>query len=206
MRVLIADDGFTIRRLLEVHLTQWGYETVSASDGNDAWQILQRPDSPRLAILDWLMPGIDGVELCRMARKLEHGNLFHIIILTSLDSKGRLITALEAGADDFISKTFDMDELKARVKVGERVVNLKAELAGRVWELEKAISQIKQLQGILPICMYCHKIRDERQLWQNLENYLRENTDAVLSHGLCPECFKKYYPDLVEDDPKKLSR
>lgn len=203
MKVLIADDGLTIRKLLEAYLTQWGYETVSASDGNEAWRLLQEPDSPSLVILDWLMPGMDGVEVCRKARQLERGKLFHIIILTALDSKGHLITALEAGADDFISKKFDMDELHARIKVGERVVNLKAELAGRIKELEKAALHIKQLQGILPICMYCHKIRDEGEIWQNLEKYLRENTDAILSHGLCPDCFKKYYPELLEDTDNK---
>ena len=200
MKVLIADDGLTIRKLLEAYLSKWGYEIVSASDGNEAWRLLQQPDAPGLVILDWLMPGMSGVEICRKVRQLKHGKLFHIIILTSLESKGNLITALEAGADDFISKKFEMDEFQARIKVGERIVNLKAELAGRVTALEQAMAQIKRLQGILPICMYCYKIRDEQEVWQNLEKYITENTDAMLSHGLCPDCFKKYYPECVDTD------
>jgi len=203
MKILIADDSLTIRKLLESYLTDWGYEITSAANGSEAWNLLQQPDAPLLVILDWLMPGIDGIEVCRRVRQLENGKLFHIIILTSLDAKGNLIAALEAGADDFISKRFDADEFQARIKVGERIVSLKSELASRIRELEQAASQIKRLQGILPICMYCHKIRSESEVWENLEKYISENTDAMLSHGLCPDCLKEHYPELAA---KKISK
>jgi len=203
MEVLIADDGLTIRRLLETLLTNWGYDVVSVSDGNAAWEELKNPDAPRLVILDWLMPGMDVVEICRNIRQLEHGKLLYIIIFTSLEDKKDLVTALEAGADDFIIKNFDRDELKARIKVGERVARLKSELDSRVKELEKSMAHVKLLQGILPICMHCHKIRDDKEVWQRLDNYIAEHTDVMLSHGLCPECYEKHYPDFYNNSEEK---
>lgn len=199
MEVLIADDGLTIRRLLETYLTNWGYDVVSVSDGNEAWKELQNPDAPRLVILDWLMPGMDGVDVCRKARELPHGNLFYIIIFTSLEDKKDLVTALDAGADDFIIKSFDKDELKARVKVGERVARLKSELDSRVKSLEESMAHVKLLQGILPICMHCHQIRDDKEVWQRLDKYIAEHTDVMLSHGLCPDCYEKHYPDFYKN-------
>lgn len=202
MKVLVADDGLTIRRLLETYLTKWGYDVVTASDGNEAWKELQNPDAPRLVILDWLMPGMDGVDVCRRVRELPHGSLFYIIIFTSLEDKKDLVTALDAGADDFIIKSFDKDELQARVKVGERVARLKSELDKRVKELEASMAHVKRLQGIIPICMHCHKIRDDREIWQQLDEYFAEHTDVMLSHGLCPECYEKHYPEFC-DDPEE---
>ena len=206
MRVLIADDGLTIRRLLETYLTNWGYDVVSVSDGKEAWAELQNPDAPRLVILDWLMPGLDGVEVCRKVRQLEHGKLLYIIIFSSLEDKKDLVTALDAGADDFIIKSFDKDELQARIKVGERVARLKFELDCRVRELEESVAHIKQLQGILPICMHCHKIRDDKEVWQRLDEYISEHTDIMLSHGLCPECYEKHYPECYENSPDKKNK
>ncbi len=204
MRVLIADDGLTIRRLLETYLKNWGYEVVTASDGNEAWELLKTPDAPRLVILDWLMPGMDGVDVCRKVRDLPHGNLFYIIIFTSLEDKKDLVTALDAGADDFIIKSFDKEELQARIKVGERVARLKSELDSRVKELEETMAHVKLLQGILPICMHCHKIRDDREVWQQLDEYITEHTDAMLSHGLCPECYAEHYSEAEEDSEDEI--
>ncbi len=199
MRVLIADDGLTIRKLLETYLTHWGYDVVPVSDGRQAWEVLKNPDAPRLVILDWLMPGMDGVDVCRKVRQLKYGNLFYIIVFTSLEDKKDLVTALDAGADDFIIKSFDRDELKARIKVGERVARLKSELNNRVRELEESVAHVKQLQGILPICMHCHKIRDDQEVWKRLDRYIAEHTDVMLSHCLCPECYEKYYPEFFEE-------
>jgi phosphoserine phosphatase RsbU/P len=203
MEVLIADDGLTIRKLLETHLTNWGYDVVSVSDGNEAWEELKNPDAPRLVILDWLMPGMDGVEVCRNVRKLDHGKLLYIIIFTSLEDKKDLVTALDAGADDFIIKNFDEKELQARVKVGERIARLKSELNSRVKALEASIAHVKQLQGILPICMHCHQIRDDKEVWKRLDEYIAEHTDVMLSHGLCPKCYEKHYPDLYNNSEIK---
>ena len=195
MKVLVADDGLTTRRLLVRYLAQWGHDVVSVANGNEAWNILKKPDTPRLMVFDWVMPGISGIDLCREARRLDHGRLLHIIIFTSTVIKENMIAALDAGADDFIHKQFDMNEFRARLQVGVRMVKMKAELAERVQELEDAIGHIKRLHGMLPICMHCHRIRDKQAAWQNLEKYLAEHSDVTFSHGLCPECIDKYFPE-----------
>ena len=109
-----------------------------------------------------------------------------------------IIAGLEAGADDYIGKPYEKDELRVRVKVGERITALQSALVEQVRSLQEALAHVKTLQGILPICMHCHKIRNDQQSWQRLEKYIAEHSDAKFSHGLCPECMKKHYPDFNE--------
>jgi two-component system cell cycle response regulator len=116
------------RRMLEAFLKKWGYEPVSVNDGREAWQLLQRPDAPRLAILDWMMPGMDGVFVCNEVRKRQIQPYIYIILLTAKERKEDVIAGLEAGADDFLTKPFDPYELKARLRGGERVVHLQRQL------------------------------------------------------------------------------
>ena len=199
MKVLIAEDDPTSRQILEIILGKWGYEVVVACDGNEAWQAFQTDDSPRLAILDWMMPGMDGVEVCRKVRKSGTPPIVYIIVLTAKDRKEDIVSALGAGANDYVVKPFEREELLARIRVGERMVALQSALAERVEELQAALSHIKTLQGILPICMHCHKIRDDQDAWQKLEQYVTQHSDAKLSHSICPECMEKYYPDTDEE-------
>ncbi len=198
VKILIAEDDVSTRKLLETYFVKWGYDVAVASDGNQAWEVLQEPDPPRLVILDWMMPGIDGLSLCRKIRQLESGSLFHVILLTARGTKADLVSGFAAGVDDYIKKQFDYDELQARIKVGCRIIELQTALARRVDELENALAHIKTLQGILPICMHCHKIRDDKEVWQRLEEYIAEHTPALLSHSLCPECLDKYYHDILQ--------
>ena len=193
MKTLIAEDDVTSRMLLERLLVKWGYEMVVTCDGDQAWQVLQAEDAPRLAILDWMMPGLDGVEVCRKVREQETRVPTYIIILTIRDSKKDIIEGLEAGANDYIAKPFHNDELRMRIAVAHRVVELQAALAGRIKELENALDHVKTLQGIVPICMHCHKIRNDQESWERLEKYITEHTGAEFSHGLCPECAEKFY-------------
>ena len=202
MRILIDEDDPTSRRVLETVLRKQGHEIVAASDGNEAWQLLQAPDAPRLVILDWMMPGLDGPELCRRLRVRESQNPVYIILLTALIRKENIVEGLDAGADDYVTKPFDKDELNARVQVGKRVLDLQSALARRVEELEEAMTHVKTLQGILPICMHCHKIRNDMEAWQKLEEYVEEHSEAAFSHSLCPECLEKYYPEVADDDDK----
>lgn len=199
MKILIAEDDPTSRQILEIMLGKWGYEVVVACDGNEAWQAFQTDDSPRLAILDWMMPGMDGVEVCRKVRKSGTPPIVYIIVLTAKDRKEDIVSALGAGANDYVVKPFEREELLARIRVGERMVALQSALAERVEELQAALSHIKTLQGILPICMHCHKIRDDQDAWQKLEQYVTQHSDAKLSHSICPECMEKYYPDTDEE-------
>ena len=199
MEVLIAEDDLTSRMVLEATLRQWGYDVVSVCDGNEAWKALRAEDAPRLAILDWVMPGMDGDEVCRKARTVALPNPTYIILLTSLGSREDIVAGLRSGADDYVAKPFDREELHARIQVGQRVIELRDALAARVQELEAAFSHIQTLQGILPSCMYCHKIRNDQESWQRLEIYIQQHSGAQFSHGLCPECLKKHYPAITKE-------
>lgn len=124
MKILIADDNAVFRTVLRAMLTQWGYDAVVASDGEEAWRLLQAETGPRLAILDWLMPGLDGPEVCRRVRSSHSGRYTYVLVLTSKTSSADLVAAMEAGADDFISKPIRSAELRARLRAGCRILEL----------------------------------------------------------------------------------
>lgn len=128
MRVLIADDSVVSRHLLEATLRKWGYEVVGASDGATAWDILQRDDAPALAILDWMMPRMTGLEVCRLVRQMNRERYTYILLLTSRSQKEDLIEGMESGADDYVTKPFDQHELKVRLRAGTRIIELQSEL------------------------------------------------------------------------------
>jgi len=124
MKILIADDNQFYRMALKGVLVEWGYEVTEAKDGNEAWEVLRSSAAPKLAILDWMMPGLAGPEICRRARSLQRAEPTYFIILSNLDGNANIIGALQSGADDFIHKPFDRDQLQARLNVGRRIVNL----------------------------------------------------------------------------------
>lgn len=144
MNVLIAEDDFSTRRTLQAMLARWGYEVTVAGDGNEAWQMLQGPSAPRLAILDWIMPGMDGVEICRKTREAPDAELTYLIVLTGKTTKEDIVAGLDAGANDYITKPFSREELQARVQVGKRVVELQSALSTRVRELQEALVREKE--------------------------------------------------------------
>lgn len=195
MKILLADDDDVTRMKLTAALTRFGYEVLSAADGEAAWEVLQQPDAPRLALLDWMMPGLAGVEVCRRVRALAGPRPPYLILLTGRQDTESVVTGLHAGADDYVSKPFQMDELRARLDVGVRVIDMQERLAERVRELEEALAHIKQLQGILPICSYCKKVRNDKNYWQQVDGYISEHTDVLFSHGICPECLPRVYAE-----------
>jgi sigma-B regulation protein RsbU (phosphoserine phosphatase) len=188
VRVLIAEDDAVSRRVLEATLIKWGYEVVVTTDGQQALEALKQPDAPSLAVLDWMMPGLDGSEVCRRVREVAGSRLLYVLLLTAKDRKEDIVAGLTAGADDYVVKPFDRAELKARLNVGERILQLQAELAARVKELELALSKVNLLQGLLPICCYCKKIRDDQNYWRQVEGYIAEHSDAQYTHAICPSC------------------
>jgi len=197
MKVLIAEDDAVSRRVLEAFLSRWGFEVIATSDGDEAWRALQQPDAPHLIILDWMMPGVGGVDVCRKVREAGHPSPAYIILLTARASSDDIVSGLEAGADDYVTKPFDREELRARIQGGARVVELQTCLAQRVRELEEALARVRLLQGLLPICSYCKKIRNDQNYWQQVEAYISERSEAVFSHGICPDCFQKFVtPEL----------
>jgi DNA-binding response OmpR family regulator len=196
MRILIAEDDPVSRRLLQAALIKWGHEVIVTTNGKEAWEALQQPSAPSLLVLDWLMPETDGVEVCRQIRETPALKSAYVILLTSRGSKEDIVQGLEAGADDYVTKPFDHGELRARVQVGSRVVQLQSALADRVKELEEAMANVKQLQGLLPICSYCKKIRDDGNYWHRVESYIAGHANVRFSHGICPDCTGKLKADL----------
>ena len=128
MKVLLAEDSGVIRLLLQRVLTNWGYEVVFAEDGTQAWQILERPDSPRIALLDWMMPGLDGLEVCQRVRRAAREPRVYIVLLTGKDQQKDVVRGLAAGADDYLRKPFDNAKLEARIRTGRTIVELQDEL------------------------------------------------------------------------------
>ena len=191
VRILIAEDDRVSRRLLEARLLKDGHEVVLAEDGAQAWEALRKDPSILLAILDWNMPGLTGPEICQSVRQIQTDQPPYLILLTSRDTREDIVSGLQAGANDYVTKPFDFDELRARVQVGERVIQLQKSVADHVKELENALANVKMLQGLLPICLYCKKIRDDQNYWQQLDKYVAEHTEARFSHGICPEYYEK---------------
>jgi sigma-B regulation protein RsbU (phosphoserine phosphatase) len=187
MRILVADDDKMARHLLNRTLSRWGHDVVPVSDGAEAWEILREDNAPPVAILDWMMPEMTGIEVCRKVRQLP-SPVTYLIVLTSKDEKEDIVTALEAGADDHITKPFTPAELRARLQVGERIITLQESLAERVRTLETALAQVKQLQGLLPMCAYCKKVRNDQSYWEQIEVYISERSEVTFSHGICPSC------------------
>lgn len=213
MRILVAEDESVSRHILAENLRKWGYDVAAVEDGARAWEALQAKDAPPLAVLDWLMPGMDGIEICRRIRQSPETRSIYLILLTARREQEDKIYGLRAGADDYITKPFDHEELRARVQVGTRVLELQGALAERVRELEEALSRVKTLQGLLPICSYCKKIRNDRNYWQQVEGYISEHSEAQFSHGICPECYAQFVqPELdhlqsqVKEPPRQKEK
>ena len=154
MRILIAEDDRISRRLLERKLASWGYEVVSCTNGVEAWQALHSDDAPSLAILNWMMPGMDGVQVCREIRKQKHPAYTYIILLTARDHKKDIVEGIEAGADDYVTKPFNPHELKVRIRAGRRILEMQAELMQR-----------EKLRGVLEMAgATCHEFNQPMQV------------------------------------------
>jgi diguanylate cyclase (GGDEF)-like protein len=128
LRILVAEDNLVSRHMLEAYLKKWGYEVLVVTDGQQAWAVLQQEDAPRLAVLDWMLPGLDGVSICKEVRKLNPNPYVYLILLTAKGLKEDVVAGLEAGADDYLTKPFDPFELRARLQTGVRIVELQASL------------------------------------------------------------------------------
>lgn len=202
MKILIAEDEVFSRNVLRRVLLGWGHEVVEASDGEQAWEILRAENGPRLALLDWVMPNTPGIEVVRRVRESPWNSerYVYLILLTQKDTKKDVIEGLAAGADDYVVKPFDHNELQVRIRSGQRVIDLQSALAETNTELRNALAQVKKLSGFLPICAHCKKIRDDKGYWQQIEEYIGDHSEAQFSHGLCPECAAMLYPDLLDTE------
>jgi CheY-like chemotaxis protein len=197
-RILIAEDHYVSRHLLERNLTNWGFDVMTAEDGAAAMRVLESDNPPPLAILDWMMPEIDGPEVCRLVRQRAGMPYVYLLLLTAKSQKDEIAAGLDAGADDYVIKPFDPDELRARLKVGQRVVTLERALAKKVRDLEAALLDVTEMRKLLPICMYCKSVRDDQDYWHQIEEYMHTQSGTDFSHGICPECMKKMKRELDE--------
>jgi sigma-B regulation protein RsbU (phosphoserine phosphatase) len=200
MRALVADDDRGTALILKSALERMGLEVLVAHDGTEAWEVLQRDPGIALTVLDWMMPGVDGPELCRRIRQDESHAHMYVILLTSRDASADLVAGLDAGADDYLIKPFESEELRARVQVGLRVHGLQEGLAQRVAELQAALSNVKQLNGLLPICSYCKSVRTDQNYWERVDHYMAQHTDVQFSHGICPTCYETVIARLDEEE------
>jgi sigma-B regulation protein RsbU (phosphoserine phosphatase) len=191
MRVLVADDDIVLRHALTTRLEQWGYEPVVCVDGGEARDVLLGPAPPPLAILDWNMPCIDGLRICGQVRSDPRTASTYVIMLTGKSTREDVIAGLDGGVDEYLVKPFDWRELRARVANGARVARLQQALSNRVAELQEALSRVRRLTGLLPMCSYCKRVRDDKDYWQRVEAYLSSHSDAQVTHGICPECFAR---------------
>lgn len=189
MRILIAEDDPISCHMLETNLVSWGHEVIITLNGAEAWAEFQKEDAPSLAILDILMPEMSGLEVCRKVRQMANSLPLYILLLTAKQKKEDVVAGIEAGANDYLTKPIYLDEFRVRLEVGVRLVELQKSLAKRVKDLEETLAHVKQLQGILPICSYCKKIRDDQNYWHQVESYISQYSDTRFSHSVCPDCY-----------------
>jgi CheY-like chemotaxis protein len=177
LKILTVEDDLVARKILVQALHRLGYETVEAADGEEALRIIEQ-EPIRVIVSDWLMPGIDGLELCRRIRERVNSEYSYFILLSSREADpANQREAIEAGVDDFLTKPLDLQELWMRLRVSERIL--------------KFTTQVRQLEAFLPICSYCKKVRDDHNYWQQIEAYINERTGSEFSHSICPDCYQR---------------
>jgi len=183
VKILIAEDEPVSARLLEATLKNLGHEVTKTANGSDAWDAWLLAQ-PRVVISDWQMPELEGVELCRRIRERRGVRYTYFILLTARGGRESFLTAMDAGIDDFLAKPVDREELAARLTVAERILGLREELHA--------------LEGLLPICSYCKRIRDADGGYGSLERYIEQRSGAEFSHGICPDCYEKHVRPQLE--------
>ena len=189
MKILIAEDDPVTVQILRFTLLHYGHEVVSATNGAEAWEKFDA-EPLRVIVSDWMMPGIDGLDLCRKVRERPKTDYTYFILLTAnRTSPENYEKASAAGVDDFLVKPLDREAIRMRLRVAERIL--------------KCTAEIRQLQELIPICSYCHKVRDEHDYWDRVESYIQKETGSRFSHGACPQCYEKEVERFLQ--PNKSS-
>ena len=186
MKILIAEDDAISLRMLQRMLENWGHAVTPSVDGKDAWNKFSAGDF-HLVVSDWMMPEMDGLDLCQRIREHKGSDYCYFILLTAKSRNDNLIGAIEAGVDDYLMKPIDMVELKVRLTVAERILALK--------------SDVRSLQSLLPICAWCKSVRDDSNLWQSIEDYFTAHTSTDLTHAICPDCLEKQMEEAAQLTP-----
>jgi len=183
MRILLAEDDAVAGQTLTAILTAQGHDVTPAANGAEAWGLWQIT-RPRIIVSDWLMPEMDGIELCRRIRNRPPGPYTYFMMQTVRTGLGNILEAMLAGVDDFITKPIIPEEFIARLNVAERILGLREELM--------------TLEGLLAMCSYCKRIRDTNGAWSSLERYVEARSGARFSHGVCEDCYEKHLRPEIE--------
>ncbi len=188
--VHIVEDDPTTRRLLENLTSLLGYQVESYNNGDEAWEAFATVD-PQIVISDWKMPGKDGLELCRRIRGMRSDTYTYFVLVTAQRrSRANLEQAISAGVDDFLKKPIGSDEIWNRLRVAERILDFN--------------KQVKTLESLIPICAYCKKVRNDDDLWEQIEQYVNERTGADFTHSICPSCLEEHVQPQMEEYKKSI--
>ncbi len=199
IRILVVDDDANVARSTARLLQNAGHAIATAANGAEALQTVQT-FQPQLVLSDCNMPQMDGLELCRRIKEDPAlAGVFVVLISGTFTLSDEQSAGLESGADGYIGRPIANRELAARVAAFARILRLDQALREKNAELEVALSKVKLLSGLLPICAGCKKIRDDQGYWSQVECYVQKHSEATFTHGLCPDCMGKYFPSLADE-------
>ena len=203
--ILIVDDTPANLRLLSEMLVKRGYKVRAAPDGSLALTSAQAIP-PDLILLDIKMPGLSGYEVCEQLKADPRTRDIPIIFISALDQTEDKVKAFTLGGVDYVTKPFQVEEVLARVETHLRIRRLQAQLEARVHELEEALALVDKLEGLLPICSYCKRVRDDKDYWQQVEFYVEARSEVRFTHGVCPECYEKHLKPQIEAMARRKSQ
>jgi len=196
-RILVVDDEEMLLLYLSKRLKKHNYDVVTCLSGEEALEKVKAFDFD-VVILDVILPGIDGYEVCRRLKSDKKTSGIMVLILSVRKTVEERLKGYEVEADDYITKPYDPEELLAKIRILLRLKNALDERDRFIHKLQEALSKVKTLSGLLPICSSCKKIRDDRGYWKQIEDYIREHSPANFSHSICPECAKRLYPEFYK--------
>ncbi len=195
IKVLVVDDDPDVLFATSRIVKKEGFQVFTASDGRECLESAGK-NKPDLILLDVMLPDANGIDLCGKIKKdPELGSAFVVLISGSKTESDEQAEGLDAGADGYIARPISNRELRSRIHSMVRILSAERERDRLIGELQEALSAIRQLQGLLPICSSCKKIRDDKGYWVKLENYISDHSEATFTHGLCQECADKYLSD-----------
>jgi DNA-binding response OmpR family regulator len=198
MKILLVDDDAVSRRVLEEAVRRMGHDLTVVSDGTEAWAALEAEGFDCL-ISDWVMPGLDGLELCRRVRAREGSPFLYIMLVSHRNGTDHIAEGIMAGANDFMPKPCAPAELRARLHAAERMVALERSLARQLEELRDALDEVATLRRLLPICMYCKSIRNDQEVWNEIEEYFRAHAHTEFTHSICPTCYTTRIRPMLDE-------
>jgi DNA-binding response OmpR family regulator len=196
---LVVDDEEKVLEYLSKRLRKYNYHVETCSSGEEALEKVKVCDFD-VVILDVVLPGIDGYEVCHRLKSDNKTSGIMVLILSVKNALEERLKGYEVEADDYVCKPFDPKELHAKVQILLRLKNAIDQRNRVIHELEEALTKLKTLSGLLPICASCKKIRDDEGYWSQIESYIRIHSNAEFSHGLCPNCAKRLYAEYKKDD------